>query len=220
MLHSKCCAYIKKRLIERCAKYPHASRTGCPPDGLLWGKWHTQTRHYNRVFLPPARRVALVALPARLQRGLWTPMRLTSGCRPQRSGARSRARRLKIDLFSTAPRGGVRGAVRRGSACVARLRVLPAGRVRLLDRYGPESVDVTARSCRLGTWTADDKGFPGRVHRTERAFLLYYRRWTSNWGTGTTGLGTRGSAALRAGVSGRSAGRRHVGVKPKPCGLF
>ena len=125
-------------------------------NGYNCGPLHTQTRHSILAFAALARHMPLVAHPARLRRGLWTPMRLTSVCWRQQSGARSRARRLKIDLFSTAPRGGVRGAVRRGSACVARLRVLPAGRVRLLDRYGPESVDVTARSCRVGTWTADD----------------------------------------------------------------
>jgi len=64
------------------------------------------------------------------------------------------------------------------------------------------------------------KDFPDHVRRTERVSLLYHRRWTCNWGTGTTGLGTRGSDALRVGVSGCLVGRRREGRKRLPNGFF
>jgi len=83
-----------------------------------------ETRPRRVTKLALARRVR--PAPGPVARGLGHPLRLSRALGRQRCGARSRARPLKIDLFLTAPRGGVRGAVRRGSACMARSLVLPA----------------------------------------------------------------------------------------------
>ena len=98
--------------------------------------------------------------PRNCQGGVGDPTRLSGAFGPQRCGARSAARPQKIGLFSTAPRGGVRGAVCRGDVAVACLRGRRARRVPIFDRYGSEGVGVTARRCRVGSRPSDDFGLP------------------------------------------------------------
>ena len=71
--------------------------------------YHTRTFGSRRDRRPPARPTPPKAHRTRLCRGLGTLVWLLRAFGSQRCGARSRARRLKSDLFSTAPRGGVRG---------------------------------------------------------------------------------------------------------------
>ena len=85
--------------------------------------------------------------------GLGYYLCLPRALRPQRAGARSRAKRPKFSQLHAAAYGARFNA---SDAAVARLRCARAWRSRFLHRYGSEGVDVMARSYRIGLGLADD----------------------------------------------------------------
>ena len=118
--------------------------------------------------------------------GLGYYLCLPRALRPQRAGARSRAKRPKFSQLHAAAYGARFNA---SDAAVARLRCARAWRSRFLHRYGSEGVDVTSRSyrVRLGARRMTE-GSRGRGRRAERAPWSYHRRWTSRACVGSASL--------------------------------
>ena len=118
--------------------------------------------------------------------GLGYYLCLPRALRPQRAGARSRAKRPKFSQLHAAAYGARFNA---SDAAVARLRCARAWRSRFLHRYGSEGVDVTSRSyrVRLGARRMTE-GSRGWGRRAERATWSHHRRRTSRACVGSASL--------------------------------
>ena len=107
-----------------------------------------QAASYNAAPFYASRRPASAA-----SGGLGYYLCLPRALRPQRAGARSRAKRPKFSQLHAAAYGARFNA---SDAAVARLRCARAWRSRFLHHYGSEGLDVTARCYRVGLGPADD----------------------------------------------------------------